>query len=73
MTYNVRQLKMDYNLPSAEFISTFIQKENIDIICLQEIPETYKTRDLKQLFPTMHYCVLTDVKDGSLQLAILSK
>jgi len=73
MTYNVRQLKMDYNLPSAEFISTFIQEENIDIICLQEIPETYETQDLKKLFATMPYCVLTDVKDGNLQLAILSK
>lgn len=73
MTYNVRQLKMAYNLPSAEFISQFIREQSVDIICLQEIPETYKETDLKQLFPTMSYCVLTDIKEGNLQLAILSK
>lgn len=73
MTYNVQQMKMAYNLPSAEFISAFVQEREVDIICLQEIPETLKTSDLLKLFPTMSYCIMTTVKESSLQLAILSK
>lgn len=73
MTYNVRQLKMDYNLPSAEFISAFIQAEAVDVICLQEIPKTLQAPDLKRLFPNMPYCVMTDRNEENLQLAILSK
>src|SRR5690606_21599121 len=53
--------------------SSDVCSSDLDIICLEVNPETYKETDLKQLFPTMSYCVMTDIKEGNLQFAILSK
>ena len=72
-TYNVREFKMNYNMSSMEQIADYFSTNQVNTICLQEIPADCTEADLKRVFKSMPY-VLTTGGDGKhFQLAILSK
>jgi len=72
-TYNVREFKMNYNLSSMEQIADYFSTNQVNTICLQEIPADCTVEDLKRVFQNMPYVVKTGGKGKHFQLAILSK
>ncbi|WP_293926466.1 endonuclease/exonuclease/phosphatase family protein [Sphingobacterium sp. UBA6320] len=72
-TYNVHEFKMIYNISSMEHIAEYFSAQQLNTLCLQEIPADCTEADLRQVFTSMPY-VLTTGGDGKhFQLAILSK
>lgn len=72
-TYNVHEFKMIYNLSSMEQIAAYFSTNQVNTICLQEVPADCTMADLKQIFSSMPYVVITGGGGQYDQLAILSK
>lgn len=72
-TYNVHEFKMIYNLSSMEQIAAYFTTNQVNTICLQEVPADCTEADLKQIFSSMPYVVTTGGQGQYDQLAILSK
>ncbi|MEN5194438.1 endonuclease/exonuclease/phosphatase family protein [Sphingobacterium faecium] len=71
-TFNVREFKMIYNMSSMEQIAEYLSSNKINTICLQEVPAECSVADLKRVFTSMPYVVITGGRPGQNQLAILS-
>ncbi|MDR0262004.1 MAG: endonuclease/exonuclease/phosphatase family protein [Sphingobacterium sp.] len=72
-TYNVREFKMVYNLSSMQQIASYFDSQNVNTICLQEIPADCSVSELKDAFRQFQYLITTGSNSGQNQLAILSK
>ncbi|WP_312185123.1 endonuclease/exonuclease/phosphatase family protein [Sphingobacterium sp.] len=72
-SYNVREFKMIYNLSSMQQIASYIDSQQVNTLCLQEVPAHCSIAELKSVFTKFHYFMLTENKEGQHQLAILSK
>lgn len=73
MTFNTRQFRMDYNVPSIANIEEFVRDNAINTLCLQEVPIEYSLTDLKHIFVSLPYVEMTKNRNGKSHLAILSK
>ncbi|MDQ1152799.1 endonuclease/exonuclease/phosphatase family protein [Sphingobacterium zeae] len=72
-SYNVREFKMIYNLSSMEQIASYIESQQVNTLCLQEVPADCSVSELKEVFGQFPYLIMTESNSGNNQLAILSK
>ncbi|GEM62148.1 hypothetical protein SF1_01300 [Sphingobacterium faecium NBRC 15299] len=72
-TYNVHEFKMSYNISSMEHIADYFSTNQVNTICLQEVPADLTEADLKRVFKDMPHIVTTKGGGKHFQLAILSK
>lgn len=71
-TFNVQEFKMLYNMSSMNYIAEYLSSTDVNTICLQEVPSDCTVDELKQVFPTMNYAILTGSTNGEHQLAVMS-
>lgn len=72
-TFNVHEFKMLYDMPSADHIADFVDANQVNLLCLQEVPSNYSMQQLKKTFPGLPYQVRTTDSSGNNHLAVLSK
>jgi len=73
-SYNVRGMKGEYGFSTLSNLVDFSQKNQLDVLFLQEVPFDYQEDDLLEEFSDMRYVMFSnDGTSSGKRLAILSK
>lgn len=74
-SYNVRDMRSDYGFSTLDKIAEFAEQNQLDVLCMQEVPSEYSEEDLRAAFGGMKSVVFSNepsAKRGK-RLVILSK
>lgn len=73
-SYNVHNMQAEYGLSSLDRVADFVNEEQIEILCLQEVPSEYNSTILLNAFKLMPYILISeDEVESDSRLVILSK
>lgn len=73
-SYNVHNMQAEYGLSSLDRVADFVNEEQIEILCMQEVPAEYDSTLLLNAFKSMPYILISeDEVESESRLVILSK